>query len=56
MPDQAFAILLIEQRLALAHELADRAAVMGHGEIVFDGSPAQLAARADIVRDRLGVG
>ncbi|TDV25354.1 amino acid/amide ABC transporter ATP-binding protein 2 (HAAT family) [Paraburkholderia caballeronis] len=50
------AVLLIEQRLALAHDLADRVAVMGHGEIVFDGTPAQLAARDDVVRDWLGVG
>jgi branched-chain amino acid transport system ATP-binding protein len=50
------AILLIEQRLALAHELADRIAVMGHGEIVFDGTPADLAASEEIVREWLGVG
>jgi len=54
--DARVAILLIEQRLALAHTLADRVAVMGHGQIVFDGAPAQLAAREDIVRDWLGVG
>ena len=53
---QRVAILLIEQRLALAHELSDRVAVMGHGEIVFDGTPAQLAARGDVVRDWLGIG
>jgi branched-chain amino acid transport system ATP-binding protein len=50
------AVLLIEQRLALAHELADRIAVMGHGEIVFEGTPAELAASEEIVREWLGVG
>jgi branched-chain amino acid transport system ATP-binding protein len=50
------AVLLIEQRLALAHELADRVAVMGHGRIVFDGTPRELAARDDIVREWLGIG
>lgn len=50
------AILLIEQRLALAPALADRVAVMGHGRIVFDGAPAELKQRGDIVRDWLGVG
>ncbi|HTH62173.1 MAG TPA: ABC transporter ATP-binding protein [Paraburkholderia sp.] len=54
--DAGVAIVLIEQRLALAQALADRVAVMGHGRIVFDGTPTQLAARDDIVRDWLGVG
>ena len=39
------AVLLIEQRLTLAHRLADRAAVMGHGRIVFDGVIEALDAR-----------
>lgn len=50
------AILLIEQRLALAPSLADRVAVMGHGRIVFDGAPDALAQREDVVRDWLGIG
>jgi branched-chain amino acid transport system ATP-binding protein len=39
------AVLLIEQRLTLAHRLADRAAVMGHGRIVFDGAIEALDAQ-----------
>ncbi|MGN6669312.1 MAG: ABC transporter ATP-binding protein [Trinickia sp.] len=39
------AVLLIEQRLTMAHRLADRAAVMGHGRIVFDGALDTLDAR-----------
>lgn len=39
------AVLLIEQRLTMAHRLADRAAVMGHGRIVFDGPLEALDAR-----------
>ncbi|WP_322043555.1 ABC transporter ATP-binding protein [Paraburkholderia sp. J67] len=54
--ERGVAVLLIEQRLALAPQLADRIAVMGHGRIVFDGTPAALAQREDIVRDWLGVG
>lgn len=50
------AVLLIEQRLALAPALADRVAVMGHGRIVFDGTPGALAQREDLVREWLGVG
>ncbi len=54
--ERGVAILLIEQRLALAPDLADRIAVMGHGRIVFDGAPSLLAQREDIVRDWLGIG
>ena len=39
------AVLLIEQRLTMAHCLADRAAVMGHGRIVFDGALDALDAQ-----------
>ncbi|WP_206952662.1 ABC transporter ATP-binding protein [Trinickia acidisoli] len=41
---QGGAVLLIEQRLTMAHRLADRAAVMGHGRIVFDGAVGMLDA------------
>ncbi|WP_233862898.1 ABC transporter ATP-binding protein [Paraburkholderia adhaesiva] len=54
--ERGVAVLLIEQRLALAPELADRVAVMGHGRIVFDGTPHELAARDDVVREWLGIG
>jgi len=54
--ERGVAVLLIEQRLALAPTLADRVAVMGHGRIVFEGAPAELAQRDDIVREWLGVG
>lgn len=39
------AVLLIEQRLTMAHALADRAAVMGHGRIVFNGAIDTLDKR-----------
>ncbi|CAG9219643.1 Amino acid/amide ABC transporter ATP-binding protein 2 (HAAT family) [Paraburkholderia tropica] len=54
--ERGVAVLLIEQRLALAPALADRIAVMGHGRIVFEGAPGELAQREDIVREWLGVG
>jgi branched-chain amino acid transport system ATP-binding protein len=53
---RGIAVLLIEQRLELAPGLADRVAVMGHGRIVFEGTPQALAQREDVVRDWLGVG
>ncbi|WP_118180623.1 ABC transporter ATP-binding protein [Paraburkholderia phosphatilytica] len=54
--ERGVAVLLIEQRFALAQDLADRVAVMGHGSIVFDGSFAALRQRGDIVTEWLGVG
>ena len=47
------AMLLIEQKLELALEVADRACVLGHGEVVFDGTPADLRARPDVQREWL---
>ena len=49
------AIVLMEQKLALALQIANRAVVIGHGQIVFDGSPQDLAARPAICQEWLGV-
>ena len=43
------AILLIEQKLTIALAISHRVYVMGHGRIVFEGSPQDLRA-ADAVR------
>ncbi|HKC45614.1 MAG TPA: ABC transporter ATP-binding protein [Burkholderiales bacterium] len=49
------ALLLVEQKLAIALELSERLYVMGHGRIVFAGSPAELRANAAIRREWLEV-
>ncbi|MGF6755173.1 ABC transporter ATP-binding protein [Paraburkholderia sp. GAS42] len=54
--DRGVAVLLIEQRLVIAHDIASRIAVMGHGEIVFDGTPDAFRERDDVVQEWLGVG
>ncbi len=38
------AVLLIEQKLTIAMSISDRALVMGHGSIVFQGTPESLRA------------
>jgi branched-chain amino acid transport system ATP-binding protein len=48
-------VLLIEQKLAIALAISQRVYVMGHGSIVFEGTPAQLREAADIRRDWLEV-
>jgi len=49
------AILLVEQKLAIALRISRRLYVMGHGRIVFEGAPADLAADAAIRQEWLEV-
>ncbi|MGJ7489857.1 ABC transporter ATP-binding protein [Variovorax sp. ZT4R33] len=46
LKDRGVSVLLIEQKLTIAMAISDRALVMGHGSIVFDGTPDSL--RADV--------
>jgi branched-chain amino acid transport system ATP-binding protein len=48
-------VLLVEQKLTIALVVADRVAVMGHGQIVFDGTPAELRANAGVRKEWLEV-
>jgi branched-chain amino acid transport system ATP-binding protein len=49
------AILLVEQKLTLALDISQRAYVMGHGRVVFSGTPAELKANAAVRREWLEV-
>ena len=46
LKDRGISVLLIEQKLTIAMHISDRALVMGHGTIVFDGTPDSLRADA----------
>jgi branched-chain amino acid transport system ATP-binding protein len=48
-------ILLVEQKLTIALKICSRLYVMGHGKIVFEGTPADLHANAEIRREWLEV-
>ena len=48
-------VLLIEQKLTIAMAISDRALVMGHGSIVFDGTPGGLRQDAAIRKEWLEV-
>ncbi|BDT67852.1 high-affinity branched-chain amino acid transport ATP-binding protein LivF [Comamonadaceae bacterium OS-1] len=52
---QGVAVLLVEQKQALALEVADRVLVMGRGQVVLAATPAQLRANAGICREWLEV-
>ena len=49
------AILLVEQKLTIALKISQRLYVMGHGRIVFEGTPDDLNANADVRREWLEV-
>ncbi len=52
---RGIAILLVEQKLAIALDVAHRLYVMGHGRMVFEGTPADLRANEAVRREWLEV-
>jgi len=42
--------LLVEQKLSIAMRISHRVYVMGHGRVVFEGTPAELKARANSLK------
>jgi branched-chain amino acid transport system ATP-binding protein len=48
-------ILLVEQKLTIALKISHRVYVMGHGRIVFEGTPAELAANESVRKENLEV-
>jgi branched-chain amino acid transport system ATP-binding protein len=49
------AILLIEQKLTIALAISNRLYVMGHGRIVFEGTPGDLATNETVRKEWLEV-
>ncbi len=49
------AILLVEQNLPLAYQVADRIYVMNKGRIVFEGTPDQVMHNPEMKKQYLGV-
>ena len=52
---RGISVLLIEQKLTIAMAISDRVLVMGHGSIVFQGTPDALRADPDTRREWLEV-
>ncbi len=48
-------ILLVEQKLTIALSISRRLYVMGHGRIVFEGTPVDLTANPEVRREWLEV-
>ena len=55
LKERGTSVLLIEQKLTIAMAISDRALVMGHGSIVFQGTPATLRSDAYIRKEWLEV-
>jgi branched-chain amino acid transport system ATP-binding protein len=52
---ERLSILLVEQNYHLALRIADRVYVMSKGQIVWEGTPAELGANEEVKRRYLGV-
>jgi branched-chain amino acid transport system ATP-binding protein len=52
---QGVSVLLVEQKLTIAMRVSERVYVMGHGEIVFEGTPDDLRNTPEIRRQWLEV-
>jgi branched-chain amino acid transport system ATP-binding protein len=52
---RGLSVLLIEQKLTIALQIAQRCVVMGHGRVVFEGTPADLQANAAVRKEWLEV-
>jgi branched-chain amino acid transport system ATP-binding protein len=53
--ERGISILLVEQKLTIAMRISHRLYVMGHGRIVFEGTPADLRANEDVRREWMEV-
>lgn len=52
---RGISILLVEQKLTIALKISHRLYVMGHGQMVFEGTPAALTADAAVRKEWLEV-
>jgi branched-chain amino acid transport system ATP-binding protein len=53
--NRGVSILLVEQKLAIALKISQRLYVMGHGRIVFEGTPQELRENSTIRKEWLEV-
>ena len=52
---RGISVLLVEQKLAIALDISERVYVVGHGRIVFEGSPRDLRANEAVRKEWLEV-
>jgi len=52
---RGLSVLLIEQKLTIALQISQRCVVMGHGRVVFEGTPDELKGNAGVRKEWLEV-
>jgi branched-chain amino acid transport system ATP-binding protein len=55
LKSRGVSVLLVEQKLTIALEISQRCYVMGHGAIVFEGTPTDLRANSEVRKEWLEV-
>ena len=55
LKNRGVSVLLVEQKLTIALQISGRCYVMGHGNIVFEGTPSELRAHDDVRKEWLEV-
>jgi branched-chain amino acid transport system ATP-binding protein len=55
LKNRGISVLLVEQKLAIALDISQRIYVMGHGAVVFEGTPQDLRANTAIRKEWLEV-
>lgn len=55
MSKRGISVLLVEQKLTIALKISQRLYVMGHGQIVFEGTPTELQSNEQIRKEWLEV-
>ncbi len=55
LKQRGISVLLVEQKLTIAMKISQRVYVMGHGQVVFEGTPQQLSGNAQVRREWLEV-
>ena len=53
--ERGISILLVEQKLTVALRVSQRVYVMGHGRVVYEGTPSSLAGADEVRREWLEV-
>jgi branched-chain amino acid transport system ATP-binding protein len=52
---RGISVLLVEQKLNIALKISQRLYIMGHGKIVFEGTPEDLSADQSVRKEWLEV-
>lgn len=55
LQSRQISVLLIEQKLTIALDISDRVLVMGHGQVVYEGTPADFRSQDSVRRDWLEI-